>query len=174
MDFLAVDDLGFRNALDVDNGHAVADVLTRVVQHALAAERVERDRHCRRSGLLIGNRRRVDQFVAADDDLLLQHDRHRLAVGAEALGVVQARIRRHDTGLGRLDRIRVFVDRVVFERRLRAEDLLRLGRVLYAGQFHNDAVRALLLDQRLGYAKLVDAVAQRGQVAGNDRALLLL
>jgi hypothetical protein len=36
--------------------------------------------------------------------------------------------------------------------------------VLHAGQLHHDAVRALLLDHRLGHAELVDPVVQRGDV----------
>jgi hypothetical protein len=63
---------------------------------------------------------------------------------------------------------------VVFQRRLRAEDLLGFGRILHAGKLDHDAVRALLLDQRLGHAELVDAIAQGGQVAGDDGSLLFL
>ncbi len=52
-----------------------------------------------------------------------------------------------------------------------AEDVLRAGGVLHAGQLHDDAVRALLLDDGLGHAQLVDAVAQDGDVL-RDRAVL--
>ena len=58
----------------------------------------------------------------------------------------------------------LLVDHAHLERRGAAEDVLRLGGVLHAGQLHHDAVGALLLDHRLGHAELVDAVVQRGDV----------
>ena len=45
-----------------------------------------------------------------------------------------------------------------------AQDLLCLGGVLHAGQLHDDAVAALLLNDRLGDTELVDPVAQGGDV----------
>ena len=45
-----------------------------------------------------------------------------------------------------------------------AEDTLGLGGVLHARQLDHDAVGALALHQRLGHAKLVDAIAHRGEV----------
>ena len=54
----------------------------------------------------------------------------------------------------------LLVDHPDLERRGAAEDVLRARRVLHAGQLHDDALGALLLDDRLGDAELVDAVAQ--------------
>ena len=45
-----------------------------------------------------------------------------------------------------------------------AKDILGLGDILYARQLHDDPVVALLLDDGLGHAKLVDPVVQRGDV----------
>ena len=89
---------------------------------------------------------------------------HRRAV---ALDVI-ARCRTAPARRGRLRAIAgsdlVFVDHAHFERRGAAEDVLRFRRVLHAGQLHDDAVGALLLDDRLGHAQLVHAVAQRRDV----------
>jgi hypothetical protein len=56
------------------------------------------------------------------------------------------------------------VDHAHFQGGGAAEDVLGLGRVLHAGQLHDDAVGALLLDHRLGHAQFVDAVVQGGDV----------
>ena len=66
----------------------------------------------------------------------------------------------------RLERARIVVDHADLERRGAAEDVLGARGVLHARQLHDDAVGALLLDDRLGDAELVDAVAQ-------DRDVLL-
>ncbi len=71
----------------------------------------------------------------------------------------------------RLERAGFVVDHADFERRGAAEDVLGARRVLHAGQLHDDAVGALLLDDRLGDAELVDAVAQDLDVL-LDRAVL--
>ena len=83
-------------------------------------------------------------------------------------------IRRNDAGPLRFDRIRGLVHSVVFESRLRAKYLLRLGSVLHARQLDDDAIGALLLDQRFGHAELIDTITQRGQVARNDLLGLFL
>ena len=54
----------------------------------------------------------------------------------------------------------ILVDHADFEAGGAAEDVLGLGGVLDAGQLHHHAVRALLLDDRLGDAQFVDPVAQ--------------
>ena len=56
------------------------------------------------------------------------------------------------------------IDEAVLECRRRTENLLQAPRILGAGQLHHDATVALLLDQRLGHAELVDPVAQRRDV----------
>jgi hypothetical protein len=56
------------------------------------------------------------------------------------------------------------VDQAHLQRGGAAQDVLGLGRVLHAGQLHDDAVQALLLDHRLGHAEFVDPVVQRGDV----------
>ena len=60
----------------------------------------------------------------------------------------------------RLERARVVVDHADLERRGAAEDVLGARGVLHARQLHDDAVGALLLDDRLGDAELVHAIAQ--------------
>ena len=66
----------------------------------------------------------------------------------------------------RFERAGVVVDHADLERRGAAEDVLGARRVLHARELHHHAVGALLLDDRLGDAELVDAVAQ-------DRDVLL-
>ena len=56
------------------------------------------------------------------------------------------------------------VDEARFERRRAADDVLRLRRVLHAGQLDDDAIGALLLDDGLRHAELVDAVVQGADV----------
>src|SRR5450759_4889054 len=51
-----------------------------------------------------------------------------------------------------------------FQRRGTSQNILGARRVLHAGKLHNHTIRTLLLDQRLGYAQLVHAVAQGDQV----------
>ena len=104
----------------------------------------------------------VGEAVAGEDDLLLHQQRC-----AAALDVIF----RADRGLapgGFIHHGRVLAVLVVhhahFQRGGAAEDVLRLGGVLHAGQLHDDAVGALLLDHRLGDAELVDAVVQGGDV----------
>ena len=77
----------------------------------------------------------------------------------------------HLAGQRLLERAGVLVDHADFERRGAAEDVLGARGVLHAGQLHDDAVGALLLDDRLGDAELVDAVAQDRDVL-LDRAVL--
>ena len=71
----------------------------------------------------------------------------------------------------RLERAGIVVDHADLERRGAAEDVLGPRGVLHARQLHDDAVAALLLDDRLGDAELVDAVAQDRDVL-LDRAVL--
>ena len=71
----------------------------------------------------------------------------------------------------RLQRARIVVDHSYLERCLPAQDILGACGVLHAGQLHHHAVCALLLDDRLGNAELVDPVSQDGDVL-QDRAVL--
>jgi hypothetical protein len=66
------------------------------------------------------------------------------------------------------------VHQPVFQRRGGAEQLLQPRRVLGAGQLHDDAPLALALDDGLGDAQGVDAVAQRGDVLLQREVLDLL
>ena len=135
-----------------------------VLQHFVAAGAVERDVHLRTA--LPGGGGRVDELVAGDDDVALEHapadNRPRRAVvdlGADG----RAAARRH----------RPRIDQPVFERRHLAEDVLHLGRVLHAGQLHDDAIETLPLHDGLGHAERVHAVAQRGDVGGDGEVAAL-
>src|SRR5690606_2163926 len=159
-DFLAVragGDLGY--ALDVDHRHRLADVLAGEVEHALAADAVQAHRDHRRAGLLVVARTRVDQLVAGGDDALVEDDRDRLAVRADLLAEEQLAFGRDQAAVACLVGIGIH-DAAVFQGGGGAEDALGLGGVLHARQLHHHAFGTLALDDRLGHAELVDAVAQ--------------
>ena len=105
--------------------------------------------------LLAGARGRVDELVAGDDDVALEH--HLVAV------LVHRRSSRR-SARGRSAGIGPRIDQPVFERRDLAEHVLHFRGVLHAGQLHDDAIEALALHDGLGDAELVDAIAQRGDV----------
>ena len=112
------------------------------------------------------------------DAVSLEHhlatDQLRLAA---ALGVEIA-AERDIAGDGLLERARIFVDHPDLEGRGTTEDVLGARGVLHARQLNDDAIDPLLLDDRLGDAQLVDAIAQDRDVlldgARLDRALRLL
>ena len=58
----------------------------------------------------------------------------------------------------------IVVDHANFQRCGAPENVLGAGSVLHARELHDDAIRALLLNDWLGDAELVDAVAQDGDV----------
>ena len=80
----------------------------------------------------------VGQAVAGEYDLFLDQQRTSAAFDVE-LGA-----ERHLAADCRFERARRVVDHADFERRGAAEDVLRLGGVLHAGQLDDDAVGALL------------------------------
>src|SRR5690348_5927185 len=161
MDFLAVDELHHRRGLDVHHAHVLADVLGGEIQHLARAGRIERDVDVGEAGLLVIALRGIDQFVATHDHALLQH--HRRTV----LHVVQAVVGGYVAGARGLDRIHVRIVGVVFQRRGGTQRTLGRSGVLHARQFDHDPVLPLLLDQGLGNAERVDAVAQGGDVLGD-------
>jgi hypothetical protein len=153
-------------ALDEDHGHGLADVLGGHVAHAPRALAVEVDEHRRRAGLLIEAGGGVGDLIAGDDDAALEQDRRpsRSRYSAEPTGpgprghpARRARCPPADTPASRWRRA-----------------VLQPRRVLGAGQLHDDAPLALALDDGLGDAQRVDAVAQRGDVLLQREALDLL
>src|SRR5690606_16040030 len=84
-DLLTIDHPDFRDAVDIDDRHRLADVLAGEVEHALATGGVQRDRHRWRAALRVDTRGGTDQLVARSDHALVEQDRHRLAVRAELL-----------------------------------------------------------------------------------------
>ena len=113
--------------------------------------------------LLVGAGAGGDHLVAGGEHALAQQYRDRLAVQALLAQVVDARFRRHVAAGQRVLRIAVD-DRAEFQGRGGADQALGRGGVLHARQLHDHAVVALALDDRLGHAELVDAVAQGGDV----------
>jgi hypothetical protein len=133
--------------LDQHDRHALADVLARELLEDARAGAVEAHVHGRLVVARVEARLRVVDPVAGQHDLAL--DQHRRAV---ALGVEVA-AERHLARRRLLERARLLVDHPDLERRGAAEDVLRARRVLHAGQLHDDALGALLLDDRLGDAR---------------------
>jgi hypothetical protein len=78
--FLAVDDLLVQHRLDVHRRHLLADVVLGELEHAVAADLVERHAHRRRARLRVHLEAGVDQLVAGGDGALGQQDRLALAV----------------------------------------------------------------------------------------------
>ena len=105
---------------------------------------------------------RVGQLLAGRDDVALQQDRRRPWL--PVVRIVQLRADRDALVLLRLVRIVGLVDQPEFQRRGRAEHADRFVRILHARQLHDDAVRRLARDDRLGDAELIDAIAQRRDV----------
>ena len=145
--------------------HQLADVVARDRAHRAAAGLVQPHRNRRPLRLAVERGRGIVELVAGHDHVALQRHRRHRAVGL-ALGHGQrtAAARGH----------RLLVDHADLERRGAAEDLLGARHVLHAGQLHDDAVGALLLDHRLGDAEFVDPVVQRGDVLLQRAVLDLL
>ncbi len=97
---------------------------------------------------------RVVDAVAGEHHLPAHDQRLAAALGEEVAAD------RHAAGERAFEGARLVVDHADLERRRAAEDVLRARGVLHAGQLHDDALGALLLDDRLGHAQLVHAVAQ--------------
>src|SRR3546814_906841 len=121
-----------RHALDVHHRHRLADVLAGEVEHALAADAVQRHRDLRRAAALVVARARRHQLVAGGDHALVQQDRHRLAVRTDFLAVVDLGFRRDAAAADRL--VGIALDHAaVLQRRRGAADSLGLGGVPHAG-----------------------------------------
>ena len=129
------------------------------------AGRVEIDVHRRFVGASVESRLRIVDAVAGQHHLALDQELRPVAFGEEV--VAQCGL----TADRRFQRARIVVDHSYLERCLPAENVLGARGILHAGQLHDHAIRALLLDDRLGHAKLVDAVSQDGDVL-LDRAVL--
>ncbi len=144
--------------LDQQDGHALADVVARDVLEDAGAGGVERQVHGRLLRLVVEAGLGVGQAVAGQHHLLLDQQRLAAALVVDLGAERRVAGQRGIEGAGRV------VDHADFERCGAAEDVLGLGRVLHAGQLDDDAVGALLLDDRLGDAELVDPVVQRRDV----------
>ena len=116
-------------------------------------------------GPLVEARLRIVDAVAGEHHLPAHDQRLAAALGEEIAAD------RHAAADRAIQRARVVVDHADLERGGAAEDVLRAGRVLHARQLHDDALGALLLDDRLGHAQLVDAIAEDLDVL-RDRAVL--
>ncbi|KAG1084354.1 hypothetical protein G6F40_014517 [Rhizopus arrhizus] len=149
--FLAVADGHGRHALGVDHRHRLVHVGAGEVEHALAADIVQRDADRRRATVRIGHRLRADHLVAGDNHALVQQHR---ATAITAL--VDLRFRRDAAGGDRVLCVAIN-HRTVFKGGGGADHALGFGGVLHARQLHDHAVGTLALDDRLGHAELVHA-----------------
>ena len=137
-----------------DDGEQLADILLRCLSEALSALGIEAERHDRFAGALVERCLRVDEIFAGNDDAVLDQIGHRRIVG-----------RIHDRRAGRRTALDGLLDRNGLVDHLEgqlcrlAENVLQPLRVLQARHLHQDAVRALALDDRLGGAEFVDAPA---------------
>ena len=147
----AVDQLGERLVLDVHYGHGATDLVPSAVGEESGPLAVEGDEHRRRAALLIDPRCCVRDVLAGEHDAALEEDRPAVAFVVE-LG-------RPGRAPGGERRGGFVVNHAELQRRGGPENLLRPGGVLDAGQLDDDPVLALLLDDRLGDAELVDPVA---------------
>ena len=122
--------------------------------------------HRRLVGALVEAGLRIVDPVAGQHDLAL-----RTSTGVPPRSVNRSVPNGTCPASASFERARIVVDHADLERRRAAEDVLRPRRVLHARKLHDDPVGALLLDDRLGDAELVDAVAQDRDVL-LDRAVL--
>jgi hypothetical protein len=152
--------------LEDQHGHALLVVLDADLPHDVAALRVHRQVDLGLVGLLLEAGLRVGEVLAGDQHLLL-HDHGAAGAVEEFLGTERHRAR---ALFGRAA-FGAFVHQAHLERGGAADDGLGLRRVLHAGQLHDDAVEALLLDHRFGHAEFVDPVVQRRHVLLERRVL---
>jgi hypothetical protein len=158
--------LGEALGLDEHDGHAATDVVASGLEHFLAAARIQRHADL---GRAFGEpRRRIGELLAGCDDVALQQDRASIRL------LVELRADRHALAALRFVRIVRFVDQAELHRRGRAQHAHRLVGVLHAGKLHDDAADALPRDDRLRYAELVDAIAQRRDVLLDRQILTFL
>ena len=144
--------------LDEQDGHALADVFTGDVLEDARAGGVQREVHRWFMRLIVEAGLRVGQPVAGQRHLLLDQERPAAAFDVE-FGA-----ERHLAGECRFQCARRVVDHADFQRCRAPEDVFCLGRILHAGELHDDAVGALLRDHRFGHAEFVDPVVQRTHV----------
>jgi hypothetical protein len=167
-DFLADhrrgDDFGFA-LFDQQDRHPLADVLARDLLEDARAGAIEIHVNRRLVVSSIEARLRVADAIAGQHYLALDQDRRTAGLGELVVAQRNLARQRH------LLRGRVVVDHANFQRRGAADNVLGTGRVLHARQLHDDPVGALLLDDRLGDAELIDPVAQDRDVL-LDRAFL--
>ena len=116
--------------------------------------------------------RGVRDVLAGQNDGLLHQQR--LAVAAAVEELVARRDQPAGSILQALRVIMLFVDHADFQAGGTSENILGLGRILDAGQLDDDAIGALLLDDRFGDTQLVDPVAQCQDVLLQGGVLKLL
>ena len=141
------------------NRHAFAHAFTRHVAEDARTFGVQGQVHGGFLRLGIKAGLRVRQVLAGENHLLF--DDH----GLPAAFQKTLRAKRHSACavFGRA-RFQGLIDHAHFQCGRAAQNVLGLGGVLHARQLHHDAVLALLLDDGLGHAQLVDAVVQGGDV----------
>ena len=114
--------------------------------------------HCRLLGLAVEAGLGVGQPVAGEDHLLLDQQRPTAALdkvfGADRRPALGGFFHHRRVGGG------LVVDHTHFQIGRAADDLLGLGGVLDAGQLDDDAICALLLNDRFGDAEFIDPVVQ--------------
>ncbi len=146
------------------DGEGQPDILLGDLAEALGAGGVEAEGHHRLAGAAVEAGLRVDQILAGDQHLVLQH----VGIG-RSLGAVDELVAgRHLLGGGGLHRVDGGIDQLEFELAGLADQRLQALDVLDARDLHEDAVAALALDAGLGGAEGVDA-APDGLDRGLDR-----
>ena len=161
LDLLAVlidDEIGARARLDEQDVHHPPHIVPGDAVDLVAALGVEADLHLGQA-VLVERGAHIADAVALEDHVVVDIDRE----GAFRGDVIVGLIARPGRAGRRLE--------MEFKRGDALEDADRLGRVLHAGQFDDDAVGALLLHRGLGDAEGVDAVEQGGAV-GLERVAL--
>ena len=160
-------DLGLA-LLDEHDRHSLADVLARDLLEDARAGAVQAHVHGRLVVALVETGLRVVDSIPRQDHLPSHEDRPSGALDEKVAA------ERRLSGNRRFERARLVVDHPDLERRGAPQDVFRARRVLHARKLHDDAVDALLLDDRLGDAELVDAIAQDGDVLLDGAVLDLL
>ena len=140
------DDFGF-TLVNQDHRHAFADVVARQVGEDGGTGVVEADAHAGLAFFVAVGLCVVDVFPGQLDLFANQQGVGHIAGSVQqfvALGYVAVQ--------GRLKGVGVVAYHSDFQRGGTADNVFGFGRVLHAGQLHDDAVHTRLLDNRFGYA----------------------
>ena len=153
------------------NRHAAFDAFARDLLHHARALTVHRNAN---HGPVIGRikaRRCIRQTFASEHYLLTQQQR---LFTAAACRVMQFGTERHLAFDRLFELLRIVIaarrvpgvrfDHANFERGGTPQNIFGTGGVLHTGQLHDDAISALLLDNRLSHSKLINAITQRGDI----------